>query len=42
MSSPANSGEAAVREGDPGGKTGSGITTWVPFPSRRGAALGRE
>jgi len=42
MSSPANSGEAAVREGDPGGWIRPGLSTWVPFPSRSYAALGRE
>jgi hypothetical protein len=35
MSSPANANEVRVREGDPGGKTGLHLSTWVPFPSRR-------
>jgi len=31
-----------VREGDPGGMIEPSLTTWVPFPSRSVAALGRE
>jgi hypothetical protein len=39
---PGEARDSAPREGDPGGMTGPGLPTWVPFPSRRDAALGRE
>src|SRR4051812_21421776 len=31
-----------AREGDPGRKNEPGLATWVPFPARSFAALGRE
>jgi hypothetical protein len=30
-----------AREGDPGGESGLNLSAWVPFPSRRFAALSR-
>jgi hypothetical protein len=41
LSFPAGRATRAAREGNPGGKTELDPSTWVPFPSRSNAALGR-